>query len=102
MKKSIAVAMAALITLSAWAEELQQPKQVNSMLQGIQKELGLSDKQTKQWGEIQQRYMAEHMKLREAQQKEIESMLSSEQQKKFAEMQQRFRERMQRRFAKQQ
>lgn len=64
------------------------------MLQRVQAELGLNDQQAKQWGEIQQHYMQEHMKLRTKQNEEINALLTKEQQVKFEKMQQRFRQRL--------
>jgi Zn-dependent metalloprotease len=72
------------------------------MLKQIQAELGLSDKQTQQWGEIHERYLKAHMKLRVEQNNEIEALLNDEQQKKFEAMQQRFRERLNQRMGAQQ
>ena len=104
MKKRImAIAAAALASsllsaapAGANADEMQARQE--QMLKRIQSELGLSDQQTKQWGEIQDRYMKEHMKLRAQQNDEINAMLTKEQQKKFEIMQQRFRERLNQRM----
>ena len=104
MKKRImAIAAAALASsllsaapAGANADEMQARQE--QMLKRIQSELGLSDQQTKQWGEIQDRYMKEHMKLRAQQNDEINAMLTKEQQEKFELMQQRFRERLNQRM----
>lgn len=102
MKKWIALA-AAVMTASALnaaqgpSEDMMKARQAQ-MLQRIQSELGLSDAQTKQWGEIQERYMQEHLKLRAEQNDEINKLLSKEQQEKFEQMQQRFRERLNQRM----
>lgn len=68
------------------------------MLNRIQTELDLSDQQAKKWGEIQDHYMKEHMKLRQAQNDEINAILNEAQQKKFEQMQQRFRARLNKRM----
>lgn len=96
----IAAAIAAAATLAAAQgpnEEMMKAQQAK-MLERVQTELGLSDAQTKQWGEIQERYMKAHMKLRAEQNEEINKMLTKEQQQKFEEMQQRFRERLNQRM----
>jgi len=90
MKKWIGLAavVAAVSTLAAAQgpnEEMMKAQQAQ-MLQRIQTELGLSDAQTKQWGEIQERYMKAHMKLRAEQNEEINKMLNKEQQQKFEQM----------------
>lgn len=104
MNKWIAIAVAtvtasALYAAPAAGQNAEQLKARQAhMLKRIQSELGLSDQQTKQWGEIQERYMKEHMKLRAQQNDEINAMLTKEQRKKFEQMQQRFRERLNRRM----
>lgn len=93
---AVAAALAATLNAApaAGPDAEQMKARQAQMLKRIQAELGLSDQQTKQWGEIQDRYMKEHMKLRAQQNKEINAMLTEEQQKKFELMQQRFRERL--------
>ena len=104
MKQWIAAAAAAVVTSSLLAAAPAGPNagemqaRQDQMLTRIQAELGLSDQQTKQWGEIQDRYMKEHMKLRAQQNDEINAMLTKEQQEKFELMQQRFRERLNQRM----
>ena len=101
MKKVMTIA-AVLLASALYAapaagpnEDMMKARQ-EQMLKQIQTELGLSDQQTKQWGEIQERYMKEHLKLRAEQNAEINAMLTPEQQQKFEDMQQRFRERLNR------
>jgi len=104
MKKWMALAAAAAMAtvLNAAPAAGQDADEMRArqaqMLSRIQAELGLSDQQTKQWGEIQDRYMKEHMKLRTEQNNEINAMLTEAQRKKFELMQQRFRERLNQRM----
>ena len=104
MKKWMALAAAAAMAtvLNAAPAAGQDADEMRArqaqMLNRIQAELGLSDQQTKQWGEIQDRYMKEHMKLRTEQNNEINAMLTEAQRKKFELMQQRFRERLNQRM----
>lgn len=99
MKLWIVTAAAVLaVSLNAAPENEQLKARQSQMLNRIQTELGLSDQQTKKWGEIQARYMQEHMKLRQAQNEEINVILSEAQQKKFEQMQQRFRQRLNQRM----
>ena len=104
MKKWIAAAAVAALTSTLLSAAPAGPNtdamkaRQEQMLKQIQAELGLSDQQTKKWGEIQERYLKEHMKLRAQQNEEINAMLSKEQQKKFELMQQRFRERLNQRM----
>jgi len=104
MKKWIMAAATAALTSTLFAAapagpdaETMKARQ-EQMLKHIQAELGLSDQQTKQWGEIQDKYMKAHMKLRDEQNAEINAMLTKEQQQKFEAMQQRFRERLNQRM----
>jgi exonuclease VII large subunit len=105
MKKWIAAAAAAALASSLYAAPTAGPSEdamkarQEMMLKRIQAQLGLSDQQTKQWGEIQERYMKAHLKLRAQQNDEINAMLTKEQQKKFELMQQRFRERLNQRMS---
>jgi len=104
MKKRImavaAAALASTLLTAAPAEPNADEMKARQaqMLQRIQQDLGLSDQQTKQWGEIQERYMKEHMKLRAQQNDEINAMLTKEQQEKFELLQQHFRERLNQRM----
>ena len=104
MKKWIAAAAAAALATTLFAaapagpDEAAMKARQEQMLKHIQAELGLSDQQTKKWGEIQEHYMQEHMKLRAQQNDEINAMLTKEQQKKFELMQQQFRERLNQRM----
>jgi hypothetical protein len=104
MKKWIAFAVTAAVASTLYAapaagqnEEAMKARQ-EMMLKALQTQLGLSDRQTQQWGEIQERYMKAHMKLRVDQNNELNAMLSEEQRKKFEQMQQAFRERLQKRM----
>ncbi len=100
MKKWMTAALAAAVTTTLYAapamaqNEAAMKARQEQMLKRIQSELGLSDQQAKQWGDIQSRYMREHMKLRVQQNEEINALLTKEQRKKFELMQQRFRERL--------
>ena len=99
MKKVMTIAALSLVSAlyaaqPAGTNEDAMKARQEQMLKYIQAELGLTDKQTKKWGEIQEHYMKEHMKLRSEQNAEINAMLTKEQQKKFEQMQQRFRERL--------
>lgn len=98
MKKWMTAVLAAAVTTTLFAAPAQNEEAMKArqeqMLKRIQAELGLSDQQTKQWGEIQTRYMKEHMKLRAQQNEELNTMLTKEQRKKFEMMQKRFRERL--------
>ena len=104
MKKVVTLA-AALLTATLYAapadnKDMQAALKARQeqMLQAIQKELGLSDAQTKKWAEIQDRYIQAHLKLQTEQNGEINALLTDEQRKKFEEMQQRFRERLNQRM----
>jgi Spy/CpxP family protein refolding chaperone len=104
MKKWIAFAVTAAVASALYAApaadqnaEAVKARQAQ-MLKGLQMQLGLSDQQTQQWGEIQERYMKAHMKLRVEQNNELNAMLTEEQRKKFEQMQQAFRERLQKRM----
>ncbi len=97
MKKWIVtVAAAATVATGLFAADQDEAIKARQaqMLQAIQKELGLTDAQTKKWGDIQQSYLEKHMKLQEAQTKEINALLTDDQRKKFEEMQRRFREQL--------
>jgi len=103
MNKWIAAVLAAALSATLYAApaapDAEQAKAHQAqILKRIQSELGLSDQQTKQWGEIQDRFMKEHMKLRVQQNEELNAMLTKEQQQKFELMQQRFRERLNQRM----
>jgi len=74
--------------------------QQEQMLKKLQEQLGLSDAQTKKWGEIQSRYMEEHMKLQVEQTKEINALMNDDQRKKFEELQRQYRERLMERMGK--
>ncbi|MHC3994027.1 hypothetical protein ACXWTF_04315 [Thiomicrolovo sp. ZZH C-3] len=105
--KKVTILAAALLASALYAapaadQEAEAAKaRQAAMLKQIQTELGLSDKQTKEWGEIHERYLEAHMKLRVDQNNEIQALLNDEQRKKFEEMQQRFRERLNQRMGAQ-
>ncbi|UFS63344.1 hypothetical protein LOH54_04245 [Sulfurimonas sp. HSL-3221] len=99
--KKVTILAAALLASALYAAPSAEQQQAEAMkarqeamLKQIQAELGLSDKQTKQWGDIHERYLKAHMKLRVDQNNEIQALLTDEQRKKFEAMQQRFREQL--------
>ncbi|MEJ2467568.1 MAG: hypothetical protein P8Y51_00590 [Campylobacterales bacterium] len=104
MKKWIAFAVTAAVASTLYAapaagqNEAAMKARQEQMLKALQTQLGLSDQQTQKWGEIQERYMKAHMKLRVDQNNEINALLTEEQRKKFEQMQQAFRERLQKRM----
>lgn len=104
MKKWVVTAATAALATALYANPAAEQNEAAmqaykaQMLQRVQAELGLSDQQAKKWGEIQQHYMQEHMKLRVKQNEELNAMLTEEQQAKFEKMQQRFRQRLNQRM----
>ena len=104
MKKIAIMAAAAVLSTALYAgsttsaqEEALKARQ-EQMLKVLQRELDLSDKQVKKWGEIQSRYLKQQLKLYEEQNKEINALMTKEQREKYEALQQRMREQLAKRM----
>lgn len=95
LSRSVIAGVSSIVLISAVQAEPTVKsgllEQRDMALRSIKAELGLSDQQTIEWGRIQDKYIAAHARLYEEQNRELNSILTDAQIKKYEMIQERSR-----------